>query len=123
MENDEIDGLNHFEVGVNVIAVPVEGVVFHAQVVAREIAGRVAQVVELIPQDPFGPRRSGHHFDFDGQMDGGASGFVLSFSRRRFHRQRHVTLRQSFPLGRFTRNTCSNFKTITFIGFTATLIT
>jgi hypothetical protein len=38
-------------VRVNVVAVPVQGVVLHAQVVAGEVAGRVAEIVILIPED------------------------------------------------------------------------
>ena len=36
---------------------PVEGIVLHSQIVAREVAGWVSQVVELVPQDALGARR------------------------------------------------------------------
>lgn len=47
------------EVGVRVVAVPVEDVGVHVQVVARDVARRVADAVELVPQDALLPRRRG----------------------------------------------------------------
>ena len=41
----------NLEVGVNVIGVPVQGVVLHLEVVARKVARGVSQVVVLVPQD------------------------------------------------------------------------
>ena len=53
------------EVGVRMIAVPVEWVGFHLEVVAGKVAWRVAQVVVLVPQHPTIPRgrRNHHHSD------------------------------------------------------------
>jgi hypothetical protein len=44
-----------FEVSVDVIRVPVEGVCPLLEFVAREIAGRIPQVVVLVPKHSLGP--------------------------------------------------------------------
>ena len=44
-----------FEVGVDVIRVPVEWVGPLLELVAREIAGRIPQVVVLVPKYSLGP--------------------------------------------------------------------
>eukprot|EP01136_Pigoraptor_vietnamica_P006583 Opistho-1_new@39673 len=49
------------EVRVHVIAVPVQRVHLHAQVVAWEVARRVPQAVELVPQHPLAARRRRHY--------------------------------------------------------------
>ena len=53
---------SHLKVGVNVIGVPVQGVVLHLQVVARKVSGGVSQVVVLVPQDALRPGRGRYHF-------------------------------------------------------------
>ena len=49
------------EVGVHVVGVPVQRVVLGAQVVAREVPARVAQAVELVPEQTPGPHRDRDH--------------------------------------------------------------
>ena len=49
----------------NVIAIPVQWIRLHPQVVSWEVAGRVAQVVELIPQNPAILRRLRNNLDSD----------------------------------------------------------
>ena len=44
-----------FEVCVDVVGVPVEGVGPLLQFVAREVAGRIPQVVVLVPKHSLGP--------------------------------------------------------------------
>ena len=93
------------EIGVDVVAIPIERIVFHAQVVARKVAGRIAEVVVLIPKDSLGSRRSRHNVHLDRQVDGRPTRLVLPFTGWRLDGERHVTLRQSFPLGRLARHT------------------
>lgn len=45
------------EVGVNMVCVPVQGVVLGAKVVPGEVASRVAETVELVPQETPRPYR------------------------------------------------------------------
>ena len=73
----------------NMVAVPVERVVLHAQVVAREVARRVAQVVELVPQNTTSAGRSGDHGHLDG--DGHhrlQTLLLLTISRDRLHKKK-----------------------------------
>ena len=42
---------SHLKVGVNVIGVPVQGVVLHLEVVAGKVTGGISQVVVLVPED------------------------------------------------------------------------
>lgn len=49
------------EIGMHMVGVPIERVVFRAQVVAREVAARVPQAVELVPEQPARPDRHGDH--------------------------------------------------------------
>lgn len=42
------------------VSVPVERVAFHAKIVPRNVARRVAEVMELIPKDPRAPVRPGN---------------------------------------------------------------
>lgn len=48
---------------------PVQWVVLHAEVVAREVTCRVAQVVKLVPEDPAMTWRGGNYCHFDRQVD------------------------------------------------------
>mmetsp|Transcript_10378 Transcript_10378/g.26611 ORF Transcript_10378/g.26611 Transcript_10378/m.26611 type:complete len:317 (+) Transcript_10378:1009-1959(+) len=71
------------EVGVRVVAVPVEDVGVHVQVVARDVARRVADAVELVPQDALLPRRRGDDVHFDGHRHlGGLRGGFPGVGRR-----------------------------------------
>lgn len=54
------------EVRVQMVGVPIERIVFHAQVVARDVTRGVAQVVELVPQDSRPPVGPWHDLDLEG---------------------------------------------------------
>ena len=76
--------MSYFKVGVNVIAVPVEGIVFHTQVVTREISWRIPQIMKLVPQNALRSRWGRYNFHLKRQCDGRSPELVLTFTRRRF---------------------------------------
>lgn len=39
------------EVGVDMVSIPVQRIRLHSQVVTREVAGRIAEVVKLVPEE------------------------------------------------------------------------
>lgn len=51
-----------------VMGSPVQRVILHPQVVPGEIAGRVAQVVVLVPEDALAPGRGGDDLHLDRQL-------------------------------------------------------
>ena len=48
---------------------PVQRIVLHPEIVSREVAGRVAEVVELIPEYAAVTRRSRNDGHLDGEVD------------------------------------------------------
>ncbi len=53
----------------DVVAIPVQGVILHLEVVSGEVAGRVAEVVELVPEDASATWRGGDDSHLDGDGD------------------------------------------------------
>ena len=80
------------EVGVDVVAVPVERVVLHLEVVAWKVAWRVSQVVELIPEKAPVPWRWWDDLHSDGQAHGAGT------CPCRFNRQLKLPLSHPFKL-------------------------
>ena len=48
---------------------PVQRIVLHPEIVSREVAGRVAEVVELVPEYAAVTRRSRYDGHLDGEVD------------------------------------------------------
>ena len=48
---------------------PVQRIVLHPEIVPREVAGRVAEVVELVPEYAAVTRRSRNDRHLDGEVD------------------------------------------------------
>ena len=57
------------EIGVNMIGIPVERIRFHVKVVPWKVAGWVADIMELIPEESLGARRSWDHENPNGKGD------------------------------------------------------
>ena len=73
----------------NVIGVPVQGVVLHLEIVAGKVSWRVAEIVELVPEDSPMSRRGRDDLDSDRELDTGGHAPGLS---RTLHHDLQVTL-------------------------------
>lgn len=47
---------------------PVQGVVLHSQIISGEVAGRVAEVVVLVPEDSLAPWGGGNDLHLDREL-------------------------------------------------------
>ena len=61
----------YLKIGMNMICVPVKGIILHLEVVTWKVSGRVAQIVVLIPEDSLSSRRRRDDLGADGQADVG----------------------------------------------------
>ena len=57
------------EVGVNMVSIPVEWIGLHVKVVPGKVAGWVAEVMELVPEQSLGARRRRDHKTTNGKGD------------------------------------------------------
>lgn len=78
------------EVGVQVIAMPVQDVVPDVQGVPRDVPRRVLDVVELVPEEPPRPRRRRHHLELQAEHAGAAPAPTSRLLRRAVDLDRHV---------------------------------
>ena len=62
----------------DVVSIPIQGVILHAQIVSREISCRVTQVVELVPEDPPSTRGCGYDGNLYRKVDGGEETLTLT---------------------------------------------